>query len=104
MDADWRRPFTTDDGQLITFEAFARGDVYHLEDATFSAPGASQNTETIGRGLGYGMLEWRWPFVSDTGFRNTTLVLEPIAQMVWATGGGNPVGLPDGTAGGSSST
>jgi len=95
VDADWRRPFTTNDGQLITVEAFARGDVYHIEDATFDVPGAPKNTETIGRGLGYGMLEWRWPFVGETMFRDTTLVVEPIAQMVVASGGGNPVGLPN---------
>jgi len=95
LDADWRRPFTTNDGQLITLEAYARGDVYHIEDATFSAPGASKNTETIGRGLGYGMLEWSYPFVSETSFRDTSFVLEPIAQMVWASGGGNPTGLPN---------
>jgi LPS-assembly protein len=95
VDADWRRPFTTNDGQIFTFEAFARGDVYHLEDATFSAPRATDNSETIGRALGYGMVEWRWPFVGETSFRNTTLVVEPIAQMIVASGGGNPTGLPN---------
>ena len=95
VDADWRRPFTTDDGQLITFEAFGRGDAYRIENATFSAPGAAKNSETIGRALGYTMLEWRWPFVGETSFRDTTLVLEPIAQMIVASGGGNPTGLPN---------
>ena len=94
-DADWRLPYTTDNGQLITFETFLRGDVYYIEDAKFSAPGAVMNTETIGRALGYGMLEWRWPFVSDVGIPNTTVVVEPIAQLVAASGGGNPRGLPD---------
>jgi lipopolysaccharide assembly outer membrane protein LptD (OstA) len=90
-----RRPFTTNDGQLITLEAFARGDVYHLEDSKFSAPGAPDNSQTIGRALGYGMVEWRWPFVSETKFSDTTLVVEPIAQMIVASGGGNPSGLPN---------
>jgi len=31
----------------------------------------------------------------DRMFRDTTLVVEPIAQMVVASGGGNPVGLPN---------
>jgi LPS-assembly protein len=94
-DADWRLPYTTGDGQLITFETFLRGDVYYIDDAKFDVPSAAKNTETIGRGLGYGMLEWRWPFVGDIGMRNTTLVVEPIAQLVAASGGGNPRGLPD---------
>ena len=95
VDADWRRPFTTNDGQLITLEAFARGDVYHLEDSTASAPGATNNSRTIGRGLGYGMVEWRYPFFSETNIPGTTLVVEPIAQMIVASGGGNPTGLPN---------
>src|SRR4029079_2943985 len=40
------------------------------------------------------LLEWRWPFVGDIGIPNTTLVVEPIAQLVAASGGGNPRGLP----------
>ncbi len=95
IDADWRRPFTTNDGQIITFEVFGRGDVYHLENATFSAPSATKNSETIGRALGYSMLEWRYPFVSETSFRDTNFVIEPIAQMIVASGGGNARGLPN---------
>jgi LPS-assembly protein len=94
-DADWRLPFTTNDGELITFETFLRGDLYYINDATFDVPGASKNTETIGRALGYSMLEWRWPFVADTNIPNTTLVVEPIAQAIAASGGGNPAGLPN---------
>ena len=93
-DVDWRLPLTTDDGQLFTFQAFLRGDAYYIEDAKLEVPAAVRNTETIGRALGYGLLEWRWPFVGDIGVPNTTLVVEPIAQLVAASGGGNPRGLP----------
>ncbi|HXJ00117.1 MAG TPA: LPS assembly protein LptD [Micropepsaceae bacterium] len=95
LDADWRLPFTTNDGQLITFETFLRGDAYYISDTAFDVPGAVKSTETIGRMLGYGMVEWRYPFVSDINIPNTTLVVEPIAQLVAASGGGNPVGLPN---------
>jgi LPS-assembly protein len=95
VDASWRRPFTTGDGQLLTVQTFLRGDGYYITDATFDVPTASQNTETIGRGLGLAMLEWRYPFVGDTMFKNTTIVVEPIAQLIAATVGGNPVGLPN---------
>jgi LPS-assembly protein len=93
-DIDWRRPFTTSNGQLFTFEGFLRGDVYYIHDAQFDVPSAPQNTETIGRGLGYGMLEWRWPFVREIE-SNTDLVIEPIAQIIGGTNGGNPNGLPN---------
>jgi LPS-assembly protein len=95
VDVDWRLPFTTSDGELITFETFARGDLYYINDARFDVPGAPKNSETIGRALGYSMLEWRWPFVADANIPDTTLVVEPIAQVIAASGGGNPRGLPN---------
>ena len=94
-DADWRLPYTTGNGQLITFETFLRGDVYYIDDAKFDVPGAATNSETIGRALGLGMLEWRWPFVGEVDLPDTSLVVEPIVQLVAASGGGNPTGLPN---------
>ncbi|HMI95896.1 MAG TPA: LPS assembly protein LptD [Micropepsaceae bacterium] len=94
-DVDWRLPYTTNDGQLFTLEGFLRGDTYYIEDARFEVPSAAKNTEMIGRALGYGMLEWRWPFAGDVGIPNTSVVIEPIAQLVVASGGGNPRGLPN---------
>jgi LPS-assembly protein len=95
VDAQWRRPFTTANGQLFTLQALLRGDTYYITDATFDVPTASRNTETIGRGLGLAMLEWRYPFVSDAMFGNTTVIIEPIAQVIAASVGGNPQGLPN---------
>jgi LPS-assembly protein len=94
-DADWRLPYTTNDGQIFTVEGFLRGDLYYVENARFDVPGAAKNTEMIGRALGYGMLEWRWPFTRDVGTTDTNVVIEPIAQLVMASGGGNPRGLPN---------
>ncbi len=92
---NFRRPFVADSGQLFTFQAIGRGDVYHLNDAKFSAPLAAHNTETISRALGLAMLEWRWPFVREMGIGDTNLVLEPIMQLVAASNGGNPRGMPN---------
>jgi LPS-assembly protein len=92
---DWRRPFMTDSGQMITIEAMGRSDLYYITDATFAVPTAPKNTETIGRALGLGMVEWRWPFLGPSGLPNTRLIVEPIAQFVAASGGGNPSGLPN---------
>jgi LPS-assembly protein len=94
-DVDWRLPYTTNDGQLFTLEGFLRGDSYYIADARFEVPAAAKNTEMIGRALGYGMLEWRWPFTGEVGIPNTSVVIEPIAQLVVASGGGNPRGLPN---------
>lgn len=99
MDAGWLYPYTTSSGQVVTAEGFVRGDTYFVQDALAQNPAARSNSETITRGLAYAMLEWRWPFATELNGRyipdNTTLVLEPVAQLVTATNGGNPAGLPD---------
>lgn len=98
-DVDWLFPYTTSDGQVLTAEAFTRADAYYVKDALAETPAAPSNTETITRGLAYAMLEWRWPFAGEVNSRfipgDTTLVVEPIAQLVASTNGGNPKGLPD---------
>lgn len=98
-DVDWRLPYTTENGQVITIEGFTRADAYYVHDALAEAPGATTNSETIARGLGYAMLEWRWPYAGEiNGWlipEGTNLVLEPVAQLVAASNGGNPQGLPD---------
>ena len=92
--ADWLRRFVTPSGQLLTFDVLARGDAYRVTDAKASVPLAPSDSETIGRGLGYAAAEWRWPFARQAG-PGTTIVIEPIVQLVAASGGGNPVGLPN---------
>lgn len=93
--ADWRRPFTTDNGQLITIQSLVRSDIYHVENARIDVATATKDTVTIGRAVGLAMAEWRWPFYSETALPNTKLILEPIAQLVAASGGGNPAGIPN---------
>ena len=93
--ADWRAPFITGGGHVFTFETLLRGDIYYITDATFDVPTATKNSETIGRALGLGMVEWRWPFAREIEMPKATVVVEPIAQLVVATSGGNPNGLPN---------
>jgi LPS-assembly protein len=84
-----RWPFVALDGQLITFQADARGDVYHIANTTTLPPSGNYVT----RGVPYIALDWRWPFVADGG--SGSYVLEPIAQAVYAPYGGNPPNLPN---------
>lgn len=93
--ASWRLPFITGDGQLITFEAMGRGDVYRTQDALRTDPSALKNSTTIVRALTLASLEWRWPFVSTTASGNMSYVIEPIVQLIAAPYGGNPRGIPD---------
>ncbi len=91
----WRLPFILDDGQLITFEALARGDVYHTQNALLSDPTAPKNSQTIARGLTQASAEWRWPFVATSASGKTSYVVEPIVQLVASPYGGNPRGIPN---------
>lgn len=84
-----RWPFVALDGQLITFQADARGDVYHITNTPTLPPSGNYVT----RGMPYVALDWRWPFVANSG--SGSYVLEPIAQAVYAPYGGNPPNLPN---------
>jgi len=85
----WRKPFIALDGQLITIEADARGDVYHIDNTTL----LPKTGNYVYRGMPYVALDWRWPFVASSG--NGSFVFEPIGQAVYAPYGGNPVNLPN---------
>jgi LPS-assembly protein len=97
LSADWRAPFTTASGQILTFETLFRSDIYYVsDDGTFGTSPGMKDTQTIGRALGFGMAEWRWPFARQLGMgSDTTLIIEPIAQMIVASSGGNPEGIPN---------
>jgi LPS-assembly protein len=92
---DWMRTFTSRGGHVLTVDIMARGDIYHIDDAQSLNPSAPFNSKVISRGLTYAAMEWRWPFVGQLGFGETALVIEPIVQVVAASGGGNPTGLPN---------
>jgi len=92
-DVNWKWPFVTADGQLITFIADARGDVYHVSDASITLSDKSDYYVT--RGLPYATVDWRWPFASDSVFGASSLVVTPITQLVYAPYGDNPTNIPN---------
>lgn len=85
----WRKPFIALNGQLITFEMDARGDVYHIENA-FPLPPSGHYVE---RGVPYVALDWRWPLMTNAG--DATIVFQPIGQLIYSPYGGNPPNLPN---------
>lgn len=96
----WHLPFVTDGGQLLTFTADARGDVYRVfSDVSGSTDLQGRpiplGTHYITRGQPYLAVDWRWPFVASGSVPNTALVIEPILQLIAAPYGGNPAGIPN---------
>jgi LPS-assembly protein len=101
--ADWRLPFTMENGQLITFEALARSDLYYVRNlaggtgstTTSTSTSTSKDTQTVGRGLAAAVAEWRWPFVKASANTPVTYVIEPIVQLVVSPYGGNSSSIPN---------
>jgi LPS-assembly protein len=91
----WRLPLVFAGGQLFTFQADARGDVYHVNNNDVpDFPTVPGKSHYIARGLPYLALDWRWPFVNSFGL-GRALVVEPIAQVIAQPYGGNPAGIPN---------
>ena len=90
---NWKWPFITANGQLITFSVDARGDVYHVSDAPVTL--SDKSDYYVSRGLPYAELDWRWPFASDPIFGASSLVVTPIAQVIYAPYGDNPRNVPN---------
>jgi LPS-assembly protein len=86
----WRKPFVTGNGMLITLQADARGDVYHIDNEAPLPPSGHY----VERGIPYVALDLRWPFLSQSA-NGHAFVLEPIGQIVYAPYGGNPANLPN---------
>ena len=92
----WKRQFVTDNGQLITVQADARGDAYRTtNNDTIDFPTIPKDAHYVERGLPDVGIDWRWPFVSGGGPGKTSLVVEPIVQLIAAPYGDNPAGIPN---------
>jgi LPS-assembly protein len=91
----WRRQFVTDDGQILTFQADARGDFFRTtnnDPAAFTT--IPVNTNYVERGLPYVGVDWRWPFVSGGG-GSTSLLVEPLVELIASPYGDNPKDIPN---------
>jgi LPS-assembly protein len=88
-----RWPFVFTNGQLLTFQAEARGDAYHMSDVNALGPTGFPDDQYVTRGAPYVALDWRWPFVSPGVWGMNSFVAEPIVQLVAAPYGDNPPAL-----------
>lgn len=88
----WRLPLVAANGQMITFEADGRGDLYHIDNPELGAE--PTDSHYISRGLPYIGVDWRWPFVSSAS-GSTSYIITPIMQLIEAPYGGNPRGIPN---------
>lgn len=86
----YRLPFVTGNGQLITFQLDARGDLYHVGHF---ANGVLSDGKFVSRGLPYAAVDWRWPLIA--GGRGNAFVITPIVQAIYAPYGGNPASIPN---------
>jgi LPS-assembly protein len=81
-EADWRRTFVTDSGQMITPFAGVRGDVAALElqnqpgTSNFINPGENE----VSRAMPDAGVEYHYPFVDVEPWGTQTI--EPIAQLI----------------------
>jgi LPS-assembly protein len=92
----WSRLFTFADGQLWTFQADVRNDLYHVDNDGLDAadyPTVPTGSHYFNRTIPYVALDWRWPFIAN-GQGGRSYILEPIAQVIAQPYGGNPAGLP----------
>lgn len=81
--ARWDLRTLTDWGQVVTFSALARGDVYYTRDTLSTQTEIYRGNEGwTGRAVALGALDIEWPFVSNAF--GGTQVLTPRVQFVVA--------------------
>ncbi len=85
--AQWRRPFITDPGVLITPFADIQADLYLIEDD----PTFSENTEI--RTTGALGIDMRYPLVAQNSLGNH--VIEPIVQFIAAPNSSDDDNIPN---------
>lgn len=78
-------PYTTSNGQVISFNTSLRGDVYYAHDilADPADPSsATDESDVFGRVVPSVSVKWRYPFVRQAGSIRQTV--EPIVEGVWS--------------------
>ena len=78
-------PYTTSNGQVISFNSSMRGDLYYARDILSNPadPSSATNQDNFyGRVVPSASVKWRYPFVRQAGSIRQTV--EPIVEAVWS--------------------
>lgn len=89
--AGWHLPFFGPLGDVYTLSASVQGDAYHVED--LEREDDEDFTGLTGRVIPELSLNWRYPFVRDSG--QVVQMIEPIASFIVSPFGGNPDEIPN---------
>lgn len=78
-------PYTTSNGQVLSFDTSLRGDLYYarniLSDPSDPSTGTGEN-DFFARAVPSVSVEWKYPFVRQAG--SVRQVVEPIVEGVWS--------------------
>lgn len=78
-------PYTTANGQVLTFDSSLRGDLYYARNVLSDPADPSSTTgenETVARAVPVINLKWQYPFVRQAG--SVRQVIEPVVEGVWS--------------------
>lgn len=92
MDLGWDTETITSTGEVYSFFANMRGDIYHTDNVLLDNGQASTPT-TVARALPTVGAEWRWPLVRSAG--TIRQVVEPMVQLIYAPNTGDRADIPD---------
>ncbi|MEM7664797.1 MAG: LPS assembly protein LptD [Pseudomonadota bacterium] len=91
--ARWDLRRLTELGQVVTFTALARGDVYHTNDTLSTFPEVNRGDEGFtARGVATAAIDVEWPFVGEVF--GGTQIIKPRVQLV-ATPGVRNLDVPN---------
>ena len=94
MTSGWTLPYAAPSGEIYTLSSMLYTDGYWASDvADPSRPGSRFEDGFIGRAVPQMKLEWRYPWVRRDGTLRT--IIEPIADAVVSTIGGNSIRIPN---------
>lgn len=85
LEGGWHLPYTTGNGQVITFDSSLRGDLYYTRDQFTdpSDPSSKSNDNSFsGRVVPSVSVKWKYPFVRQSGSIRQTI--SPIVEAVWS--------------------
>jgi LPS-assembly protein len=87
----WQLPFVDNLGGVYKFSAGLNVDLYQVDHLARS--GKNTYSGLSGRVVPQVVLDWRMPFVKNTG--NVSQVIEPIAVAIYSPYGGNSTKIPN---------